>query len=582
MPSTWRRESWDVERLAVAGLLFAMVAAAALLLLETRGLTILIDEWSWGYAGRTNFDLHAFVDPHNGHFVAVMVLITKGALQVFHGDAAIPLRLLAVAMHLGVAGCLFVLLRRAIGAAGALVPTVLVLFLGAANDGIVGSHGMSVTITVLCGLAAWLAMQQRTRGWDLAAAALLVIGVATESTVLPFVLAAAAMIALDRDSPRSRYWVPAAPLVVYALWWLAWGHTEEGNLAIANFAALPAFVFDSLAASLASITGVFTEPGSRTAGFDLSAGQGLAGGLLMVLLALVLARGYRPGVASPVPMVALLSFWILTSGVADPGRQPYSSRFLYIDVVLLLLVLAQEIAASPVRKRAILALSGICALALLPNIRELTYAGDGARIGAEMNRAVMGAANVIGTDGNRAAWLEDPNDVVAGQFADLAFPREQYEAVRARFGAPALSLAQIEAAKPVVRAAVDHFLVRALPVELVPSTVRPSALPRPIAASQTGGALRRVRGCLRFTPLLAGAQVSLRLPVGGLWLRPAPGATVPIAVARFTDAPELPNGLEVGPALGGRASVLELPPSRLSSGWRAQLAPSQPLLLCGA
>lgn len=582
MPSTWRRESWDVERLTVAGLLFAMLAAALLLLLETRGLTLLIDEWSWGYGGRTNFDLHAFVDPHNGHFVAVMVLITKAALQVFHGDAAVPLRLLAVAMHIGVAGCLFVLLRQAIGAGGALVPTVLVLFLGAANDGIVGSHGMSVTITVLCGLAAWLAMQRRARGWDIAAAVLLIVGVATESTVIPFILGAAAIVAFDRDSPRSRYWVPLAPLVVYALWWLAWGHTEEGNVAIANFAALPSFAFDSLAASLASITGVFTMPGSRTVGFDLSAGQGLAGGMLVLLLALVLARGYRPGVASPVPMVTLLSFWILTSGVADPGRQPYSSRFLYIDVVLLLLVLAQEIAASPVRKQAVLALSGICALALLPNIREITYAGDDARIGAEMNRAIMGAANLIGTDGNRATSLEDPNDLVAGQFADLTFPREEYEAVRARFGAPALSLAQVETARPVVRAAVDHFLVRALPVEIVPSTMRPTALPRPIGASQAGGVLRSVRGCLRFTPLIVGAQVTLRIPVGGLWLRPALGPPVPIAVARFADAPNLGAGLKVGPALGGPASILTLPASPLSSGWRAQLAPSQPLLLCGA
>jgi hypothetical protein len=571
-----------VERLAVAGLIVAMAAAAALLLLETRGLTLLIDEWSWGYGARTNFDLHAFVDPHNGHFVAVMVLITKAALQIFHDNVEVPLRLLAVALHLGVAGCLFVLLRRAIGAAGALVPTVLVLFLGAANDGIVGSHGMSVTITVLCGLGAWLALQRRTRGWDLAAAVLLIIGVATESTVLPFVLGAAAVIAIDRDSPRSRYWVAIAPLVVYALWWLAWGHTEEGNIAIANLAALPSFVFDSLAASLASITGIFTVPGSRTVGFDLSAGHGLAGGVLVVLLALVLARGYRPGVASLVPMVALLSFWVFTSGAADPGRQPYSSRFLYIDVVLLLLVLAQEIAASPVRKRAVLALSCICGLALLPNIREITYAGDDARVGAEMNRAIIGAANLLGTDGNRAAWLEDPADIVAGQFADLAFPREQYEAARARFGAPALSRAQIESSSPVVRASVDHFLVRALPVEIVPAARAPSALAPHAAASQAGGVLDRVRGCLRFTPLVAGAEVSLRLPMGGLWLRPAAGPPVPAAVARFADSPDLGGGgVEVGSALGSRASLLGLPPSPLSSGWRAHFAPVQPLLLCG-
>lgn len=582
MRSAFWREDRDLDRLAIVALAAAMVIAAALLLLETRGLTILIDEWTWGFGSRTNSDLHAFVDPHNGHFVAVMVLITKAALQLFHADAAVPLRLLAVLCHLAVAGCLFVLLRRAIGAIGALVPTVLFLFLGAANDGIVGSHGMSVTITVLCGLGAWLSLQRNRGGWDVFAAVLLTIGIATESTVIPFVLAAAVIIAGEPGSKRSRYWVVLLPLAVYVLWWLAWGRDGEGNIALANFAALPSFAFDSLAASLASITGVFTVPGSRTMGFDLSAGQALAGGLLAMILTLFLWRGYRPGVASAVPIVALLSFWLFTAGAADPGRVPYASRYLYIDVALLLLVFAQEIAASPARRRGVLVLAGVCGLALLPNIRELTYAGDGSRIGAEINRAVMGTADLISGEGDSAALLEEPDDIVADQVADMHFPLAQYEASRARFGAPALSLAQIEAAVPQARAAADHFLVRALSVGVVPAESLPSALPPPAGAVQSGGALRRVRGCIRFTPLVAGAQVSLRVPPGGLWLRPAAGSPVPIAVARFADLETIDNGVEVGPALGGRPSLLRLSPSAMSSGWRALLVPDQPLLLCGA
>ncbi len=579
-PVTGRRA--DPNRLAVLALLAAMAAAAALLLLETRGLTILIDEWTWGFGSRTNLDLHAFVDPHNGHFVAVMVLITKAALQFFHADAAVPLRLLAVSLHLAVAGCLFVLLRRSLGAVGALVPTVLFLFLGAANDGIIGSHGMSVTITVLCGFGAWLALSRRSTGWDVFAAALLTVGVATESTVIPFVLAAAAVIAADAESPRSRYWVVLLPLAVYAFWWLAWGRTGESSVAAANFAALPSFAFDALAASLASITGVFTVPGSRTVGFDLSAGQALAGGLLVTTLALYLWRGYRPGIASAVPIVALLSFWVLSAGAADPGRVPYASRYLYIDVALLLLVFAQEISASPVRRRGVLILSAVCGLALLPNIRELTYAGDDSRVGAEINRAVMGAADSIAGKGDSATLLEEPDDIVAGQVADMAFPLAQYEASRARFGAPAFSLAQIEAAGSNARAAADHFLVRALSVGIVPVSDPPSRLPPPAGALQSGGALRRMRGCVRFTPLVAGAQLSLRIPRNGLRLRPATGPPVPISVARFADLTTLDSGVEVGPALGGRPSLLRLSPSPVSSGWRALFVPDQPLLICGA
>jgi hypothetical protein len=553
-----------------------MACAAALLIWESRGLTLLLDEWSWGFGGRTNLDLHAFVDPHNGHFIAVLVLITKGALQVFHADAALPLRLLSVALHLAVGGCLFLLMRQAIGTVAAVIPTVLVLFLGAANDVIIGSHAMGVTITVLAGLAAWLAIQRNRMGWDVVAAGLLTIGVATESAVLPFVVGAAALIALDRKSPRTRYWVALFPLAIYVLWWLAWGHTEKSDVAIANVAGLPSFAFDSLAAALAAMTGMFTVAGGRTAGFDISAGQALTGGLLVVLLGLVVSRRFRPGVASFVPLLTLLSFWLFTAAVASQDRAPSSSRYLYVSVILILLVFAQEIGASPFRRRAALALSAICAFALLPNIREITYAADGARMQAEANRAVMGAADLVIGEAPPDTLLEDPADVVGAQFADLAFSLERYAASRQRFGAPSYSVEQIEAAGTLAREAADHFLARALSIEVVPAARRPSSLSLPLKASQIGGVVERARGCIRFVPLAPGAQLSLRLPIGGLWMRPEVGAPVPARVEHFSED----FGVIAGEALAGRASVLMLPASRASSGWRAQFYPSQPLLLC--
>lgn len=572
------RDRWDLDRLAVVGLLVAMAAAATLLLFETRGLTLLVDEWKWGFADRTDLDLHAFVNPHNGHFVAVVVLITKSALQLFHADAATALRVLAVAVHLAAAGCLFLLLRRSIGAVGALAPTVLVLFLGAANDVIIGSHGLSTTLTVLTGLGAWLALQRNRTGWDVAAAVLLTIGVATVSMAFAFVVGAAVIIWLDEKSPGPRFWVPLFPVAVYALWWLAWGHVERSDVAIANLAAFPSFAFDALAAALASITGVFTQPGMRTPSFEISAGQALAGGLLMVTLALALGRRYRPGAASMVPLAALLTFWLMTAGVASGVRAPWSSRYLYIDVVLLLLIFAQEIAASPVRRRATIALSAVCAVALLPNIREITYFSGWWRDQAAANRAVMGAADAVIGQAQPSALLEDPADLVPGQVEDLVLSLERYAASRQRFGAPADSVREIEHAGPLARAAADRFLVRALPVTLAPAAGPPRRLPVDVAPSQSGGVLKRSRGCLRFVPLAAGAQVSLGLPVGGLWIRPAAGAPVQIGIERF----DLAFGVAVGPAIGGRPSVLSLPTSRLSSGWKAQLHPDQPLLLCGA
>jgi hypothetical protein len=197
---------------------------------------------------------------------------------------------------------------------------------------------------------------------------------------------------------------------------------------------------------------------------------------------------------------------------------------------------------------------------------------------AEANRAVMGAADLVVGEAPGGTLLEDPADVVGVQFPDLAFSLETYAASRQRFGAPALSVEQIESAAPLARAAADHFLARALSIELVPAARRPHPLPAAIGASQTGGVLERSRGCLRFVPLAAGAQLSLRLMVGGLWVRPAVGSPVPIGVERFSED----FGVSVDEALADRASVLKLPPSHASSGWRAQFSPSQPLLLCAS
>lgn len=578
MQEAWWRDERSLAPFAVGLLLVAMAAAAALLIWETRGLTLLVDEWKWGFAERTNLDLHSFVDPHNGHFVAVPVLITKSALQLFHANAAVALRLLAVAVHLGAAGCLFALLRKAVGTAGAVLPTILVLFLGAANDVIIGSHGLSTTITVLTGLGAWMAIQRRRAVWDVAAAVLLTIGVATVSMALAFVVGAAVVIWLDRSSPRSRLWIPLVPIAVYALWWLAWGHREPSEVAIANVAGYPAFAFDALSAGLVSITGLFTEPGMRSPSFNIAPGQALAGGLLIVTLALIIGRRYRPGVASLVPLVTLLTFWLMTAGVASGVRAPWASRYLYIDVVLLLLIFTQEIAVSPVRPQGVLALSAICAFALAPNIREITYFSDWWRDQAAANRAVMGAADAVIGQGQPTALLEDPADLAPGQVEDLVMSLEQYAASSQRFGAPAYSVREIESAGPLAHAAADRFLSRALPVTLEPATGPPHPLPPALSPTQTGGVLKRSRGCLRFVPLAAEAQMSLNLPVGGLWIRPAPGAPVPVGVERFDES----FGVKMSSAVGGRPAVLSLPPSRISSGWKAQFSAEQPLLLCAA
>lgn len=583
MLKAWQGVREKEDRYAVIGLVLAMVAAAALLIWVTRGMTLAIDEWYFGYGTRAGSSFADYFAPHNGHLVVFPVLLSKGMLEVFGEGAALPLRLIAIAVHLSTAALLFVWLRRLICPLAALAPAVLFLFLGTANDAFIGSHGMPLTLSAATGIGAWLLLERRRLGADVLAAFLLTVGICCNGYSLPFIVAAFAVVLLDPESSRKRLWVPAVSLVLYGIWYLLEG-SSDGQFAIPNIGGLPSFMFDSLAASLATITGLFTAPGVRGVSFDIPQGQALAGACLIALLALVLGWRYKPPKAIVPPLLALLGFWVLTAGVADPARLPNSSRYLYISVLLLLLVLGEMIAASRIRREGAIALAAICLFALLPNLREVVYASNSIREQSTINRAVLGAADMVGDHAPGDLNIESPNDPPSADYPDLQFTFDQYATARDRFGTPAFTLAQIQGSIPTARVAADHLIARALPITVDPLPGPRRSLPAttevvPLDAVPLDGVLRREDGCLRFVPLAVTAQLTLQLPVGGLWVRPEPGTPVPIAVKRFAVSYETPAGA----AFSGRATAVTLPPAgQASRHWRAQLTPQQPILICGA
>ena len=531
MRAFWERDDGTSRQIATACLIAAMAIAAGFLLIEAHGLTLLYDEWYFGYALRTGHELSAFLMPHNGHFVIIPVIVYKTVLEVFGVSGVLAIRLLAVAVHVSVGALLYVSLRRVFSPLAALVPSVLLLFLGSANDVIVDSHGWPLTLSVATGLAAWLALRERRLRWDIAAMALLTVGVCSDGYALPFCFGAIVVILLDRESSWKRLWVPAVPLFIFALWWLVEGRTGGGGFAIANVAALPSFAFDSLAAALSALTGAFTVPGARFPSIDIAPGQALAGAFLVGLLALVLARQYRPPRQALPAIVALLVFWLLTASVATPARIPTSGRYFYVSVTLLILILAEGIAASRFRNEGAIALAAICAFALLPNIREMTYGADGFQTQSEIDRAVLGAANLAVGHAPGSATIESPEEGAEGNVFDLGLTLEQYVASRERFGTPAYSAAQIEAAQPIARAAADRVLARLLGLALAPAEAAPRALPTHVETSQTGGALTPDGGCLRFRPFVAGAQLTVAIPPSGLWIGARAGPEVAMAWA---------------------------------------------------
>jgi hypothetical protein len=569
---------WAVERqgqLVWGCLATAMALAAVLLLWEGRGLTLFVDEWSFGFGSRRGLSVAELLEPANGHLVPVPVLITKASLELFGAGTALPLRLVCVALHLGVVVLLFVFLRRALGDLAALIPAISILFLGSASDLLVGSHGMPMLIAVASGLGAWLLLEMRTTAGDVAAALLLFLGLASNGLALLFVAGAIAALLLPSDRSLRRLWLTLAPLGVYLVWRLAYGGDGGSDFAVANLAGLPAFAFDSLGAELAALTGLFPEPGFRQQSFNPTVGPALAGAVVVGLAALF-ASGRRPPLRAAIPAVGLLALWSLTGAIAGPARLPESARYLYPGAILVLLVVGGALSASPVRWRGSLVLAGICAIGLLPNLRELHYGADFFRLQSNQDRAVLAAADLLGGSGPAGLKLEDREDPGLVGTHDLSFTLGDYRDAKDRYGTPAFSLAQLRTLDASSRQAADRFLVRALGLAAVPARRGPRALPADVRADAPGGRLVRRGGCLRFAPKLPGAKLTVSLPRAGIWIQPRSGPAVSVGLYRFADG----FPVAVGEAPAGGPSMLTLPAGPASAGWVAQLAPQQPLRVC--
>ncbi len=563
------------ERLAWALMGGALLIAGALLLWEGRGQTFFVDEWSFGYLGRQSWALSGLLEPDNGHLALVPIVITKLSLGLFGATTALPIRLVAAATHLATSLMLFLIVRERLGAIWALLPAVLFLVLGAAADVLVGSHALPIEISAATGLGAWLALRRRDTAGDVLAAALLTLGVASNGFALPFIAGAAAIVALEPGSRWRRQWLVLVPLVIYGLWRLTEGSGQESDFAFANIAGVPAFAFSSLAAEIAGITGFFTEPGGTVGAYQLGAGQALAGGSLVALVALAVGRDYRPPRAVIPPLVALLTLWLVTGMVASPVRQPQAGRYVYCGVLLLLIVLATAIAASPFVRRGALALSCVCAVGLVPNIKAVHDGGTFFREQSNQNRALLGAAGLLRPGQGDETVLEEGQQP-SGGYADVPGTVAVYREAARAHGTPALSPAELRAADPSSREGADLFLARAIPLRLTPAPLRPPAATAPLELSQEGGRLAIRGGCGEFRPLDPAAQVSFGLPAGGVWLRPDPGAPVAVGLLRFGD------GFSVRlEALAGQGQELRLPSGPAGREWAMQLQPKQPVLVCG-
>jgi hypothetical protein len=452
----------DRERLSryapLVLLAVAMGAAAAVLLAYGSGLTFFQDSWEFLMQRRDPSPATLF-EPHNEHIVLLPVLITQASLRLFGMESMTPELVLLVALQLGVAGLLFVYARRRLGPWPALFATTLLLFLGPAWQDLLWPFQIGFVGASLSGLAALLALENEDERWDLAACAFLAISIAFSSLGIAFA-AAAAVHVLQRRRTRGlrRAYVFALPLLLYAGWYAGWGHEAENNFSAHNVLVSPRYVWEGLVASLDSVLALGTIS-------DEVVGRSKWGApLLIALLALAAYGGYRrrgffPGLW-PV-LAAAATFWFLAAFNEGPGREPYSSRYLYVGVLFVLLIAVNLLQGVRFNRWALVAGAAAICVVIGFNLVPLREGRDFFEKQTVLTRADLAAIEIAGR-------TVEPSFRLSPEAAGTVFLNEieagEYLRAVGEYGSPAYSAAELAAAPEEGRAHADLVLANALPL----------------------------------------------------------------------------------------------------------------------
>lgn len=439
----------------------ALAVAAAMTLVLTSELTFLQDTWEF-LMNRRDPTVEALFHPHNEHLVLFPVLIEELLLRLFGMTTATPEYVVLTGFLLGTALLLCVYVKRRVGPWLALIATILILCLGPAWEVLLWPFEISFVGPVFFGIAMLLALEREDRRGDVAACVFLIAALGFSGLGVPFLTAAAVAILLGgRESWLGRAYVVTIPAVLFAVWYLKWGHDAETHLSLHNVLGSPRVVAEAMSVSVGSLAGLAATP----VGGSITPIWGA-----LILVALVVVLGYRqlrkPGFSLglwPVAAAAAV-FWLLTAFNQSPGRDATASRYQYGGAIFVVLILANLLQGVRPSRRALVLAAAVTAVAVGLNLVVLGQGRDALRQQAVLTRADTAAIEI-------ASRTVDPEFQLSPEVAGTTtlldvFAGEYLKAVD-EYGSPAYSPAELVAAPEQGRRQADVVLSQALPLSTV-------------------------------------------------------------------------------------------------------------------
>ncbi len=557
--------------LPVGLLVAAATASAVMLALLNSQLGFFVDEWDL-LLHRRGFDADAFFRPHNEHIIVGPTAVYKAIQATFGMDSTIPYQLAAIAVFVTSAVLVFIWTRRLVGEWLALFAAVAILFLGSAWEDLLSAFQIGFFGSMAAGLGAMLALERQTGRADVLACGLLIVCISFSSLGLAFLAGVAVALALRREGWR-RAWVVAVPALLFALWWIGWGHTADTRLSFDRVATAPGYMLDGVASSVSALFGLGPADTAGVLG-QLDWGRPL----LIAVLALAAWRIHRlRGVPRRLWIVVALTaaFWLLAGVNASLFRVPTLPRYVYIGGIFALLIAAELLRGVRLSRAALIAVAiiGVATVASnLVNLREgyriFKSAGQSHRAGIT---AIELARDTVPDD----FLLTKQNS--GTEFFDFIDAGSYLSAVDA-FGSPAYTEDELREAPESVREVAERALLAALPVEVdaTPGDVSTSG-PPPVSLLGGDRVVAGEPACTEVEPTEFDIS-AVTLPPGGAVVRAGRSEDVRVRIRRYATE-SFPNPLARVPA--GRSILIRIPGDRGEAPWALQLFSGEVVTVCG-
>lgn len=552
----------------------AMLVAGVVIVVLGSRLTFILDDWTY-ILYRRDFSADAFLMPANEHLVGGAVVVWKLLLSGFGMGSLVPYRIVSTAMFLLGDWFLFVLIRRRLGPWPALFATVPVIFMGAAFEDLFWFSSITFLGSLTCGLGMLVALDRRDGVGDRLALAWLLGTMLFSSVWVAFAAGFVVDVVLSRGKRdwRRRAYVVVVPAVLWALWWLGWGHEAESALSLHNVATTPLFVLDSFGSAIAALLGLATPVEGMASPSGLDWGRPLA----VALGGLGLWRAYRIERLPRSFWVFLtigLAFWILGGFDLKPGRVPWASRYQLLGGIFVLLVAAELLRGVALNRRLLAPALVVVAASVASNSLFLHEAYESYASSTEIVRGNLTALEIARNTVDPAFFLEE-------EFADTGFDHidaGSYFAAVDDFGSPAYTIPELQASGEPARFAADKVLLNALRVQLepVPRSAAPTAGAAPASPGGESVAKAPAKGCLAVP---GGAEVPLlSLPPGGVVIGAGAQPVTDIKMRRFASE-EFPVDFEASVGPNG-AVALPIPVDLSTVPWKMKLE-GGPATVCG-